>query len=122
MAVYLVLDEQTGLLIFLFFIILLAWKPETLPVIARELGRWYREARRVIDGFTRELMQYNSEIRGSINSSISDVRAQVRQALTLDPDIVRIAKTLGISTEGKTKEELVSEILKRLGEFNNKQG
>jgi len=84
------------LLIVLFFIILLAWKPEALPVIARELGRLVREFRRSIDEAA------NSLSRG-------------------DPrdDLVIIARLLGISTDNKPREELLREIIGKLQPRNN---
>jgi len=34
----------------------------------------------------------------------------------VDPDILRIARALNIDVRGKTKQEIMSEILRRLGE------
>ena len=115
MVVYLILDEQTGLLIFLFLIVLIAWKPETLPRIARELGRWYNWARKSMEDFMREVNEPIHEARNTINDTVTDVRKTINN--TIDPDIIRIARALNIETQGKTRRELINEILRRLERY-----
>ena len=115
MVVYLILDEQTSLLIFLFLIVLIAWKPETLPKIARELGRWYNWARKSMEDFMREINEPIYETRNTINETVTDVRRTINEAV--DPDIIRIAKALNIDTQGKTRGELINEILRRLERY-----
>ena len=117
MAVYLILDEQTGLLLFLFFIVLIAWKPETLPRIARELGKWYNWARRSMEDFMREINEPIYEARASIDNAVMDVRRTINDSI--DPDILRIARALNIDTQGKTREQVINEILRRLSNENN---
>ncbi|WP_243669718.1 DNA replication protein DnaD [Vulcanisaeta sp. JCM 16161] len=92
MGIYLILDEQTGLLLFLFFLVLLAWKPETLPRIARELGKWYYWARKSLEDFMREINEPIYEARNTVNNTVMDIRRTVNEAL--DPDILRIARAL----------------------------
>ncbi|MCG2885735.1 MAG: DNA replication protein DnaD, partial [Vulcanisaeta sp.] len=72
MHIYLVLDEQTGLLLFLFFLVLIAWKPEMLPTIARELGKWYNWARRSLNEFLRELNEPIYEARSEVMRTINE--------------------------------------------------
>ncbi|ADN51546.1 Sec-independent protein translocase subunit TatA/TatB [Vulcanisaeta distributa] len=119
MTVYLILDEQTGLLIFLFLLILLAWKPETLPKIARELGRWYNWARREMEEFMREINEPIHEARATMNNAVNDVRRTMNEAL--DPDILRIAKALNINTQGKTRQQVIDEILRKLSNGENQR-
>ncbi|GAB6945710.1 hypothetical protein JCM14467A_24920 [Vulcanisaeta sp. JCM 14467] len=38
----------------------------------------------------------------------------------IDPDTVRIAKSLNIETQGKTKEQIINEILRKLSNEGNK--
>ncbi|GAB6948396.1 hypothetical protein JCM16161A_25260 [Vulcanisaeta sp. JCM 16161] len=117
MGIYLILDEQTGLLLFLFFLVLLAWKPETLPRIARELGKWYYWARKSLEDFMREINEPIYEARNTVNNTVMDIRRTVNEAL--DPDILRIARALGIETQGKTRQQIINEILKRLSGNEN---
>ncbi len=119
MTVYLVLDEQTGLLIFLFLLILLAWKPEALPRIARELGKWYNWARRSMEDFMREINEPLYNARATMSNAVSDVRRTINEAL--DPDLVRIAKALNINTQGKTRQQVIDEILRKLSNGENQR-
>ncbi len=112
MHIYLVLDEQTGLLIFLFFLVLIAWKPEALPTIARELGKWYSWARRSLEDFMREINEPIREARSTVTNTVYDIRRTISEGP--DPDIIRIAKALNIDTQGKTRQEIMNEILKRI--------
>jgi sec-independent protein translocase protein TatA len=114
MHIYLILDEQTGLLLFLFFLVLIAWKPEMLPTIARELGKWYNWARKSLDDFLREINEPIYEARSEVMRTINETRQSVMN--DVDPDILRIARALNIDVRDKTKQEIMSEILRRLGE------
>ncbi|BDR93542.1 DNA replication protein DnaD [Vulcanisaeta souniana] len=112
MHVYLILDGQTGLLIFLFLLILIAWKPEALPRIARELGRWYNWARRSMEDFMREVNEPINETKVSINNATLDIKKTINEAI--DPDLLRIAKALNINTQGRSRQEVIDEIMKKL--------
>jgi sec-independent protein translocase protein TatA len=114
MHIYLILDEQTGLLLFLFFLVLIAWKPEMLPTIARELGKWYNWARKSLDDFLRGINEPIYETRSEVMRTINETRQSVMN--DVDPDILRIARALNIDVRDKTKQEIMSEILRRLGE------
>ena len=116
MHIYLVLNEQTGLLLFLFFLVLIAWKPEMLPTIARELGKWYNWARKSLNEFLREINEPIYEARSEVMRTVNETKSSIMNVV--DPDILRIARALNIDVRGKTKQEIMSEILKRLGEGN----
>lgn len=116
MHIYLVLNDQTGFLIFLFFLILIAWKPESLPKIARELGKWYVWARRSMDDFLREINEPVRETRSTVTNTVYDIRRTLNDPV--DPDIIMIARVLGIDTQGKTKQEIINEIMKKLSSNN----
>lgn len=114
MHVYLILDEQTGLLLFLFFLVLIAWKPEMLPTIARELGKWYNWARRSLNDFLREINAPVYETRAEITRTLGEVRSTVMS--DVDPDLARIANALGIDVRGKSRKEVLDEIIRRINE------
>ncbi len=98
MPLPLVLNDQTGLLLLLAFILLLIWRPETLPRVMRLLGRAYKWIRDSIRQILNEIEETRTEVREEVDS------------------IVRLARELGIDTIGKSKEEIFNEILRRLEE------
>ena len=114
MHIYLILDEQTGLLLFLFFLVLIAWKPEMLPTIARELGKWNNWARKSLNEFLREINEPIYEARSEVMRTVNETKSSIMNVV--DPDILRIARALNIDVRGKTKQEIMSEILKKLND------
>jgi sec-independent protein translocase protein TatA len=79
--------------------IIFLWGPQKLPEIARSIG----QARREFERASKEV------------STLRDVTSTTRPTNTQTPQdpILIAAKSLGISTEGKTKEELAKEIVDR---------
>ncbi|MCS6788410.1 MAG: twin-arginine translocase TatA/TatE family subunit [Aigarchaeota archaeon] len=83
--------------------ILLLWGPEKIPKIARAIG----QARREYERASREI---TDEIRTAVSEGpTSPSRPQ-------QPDVIAIAKSLGIETEGKTREQIADEIATKLKE------
>ena len=84
-------------------IVLILWDPSKIPKIAKALG----EAKREFEKASIELRQ--EVIRAGLEAS--------------DEKLIDVARSLGITTEGKTKDEISEEILRRAGvELNNKMG
>ncbi|MFP3237530.1 MAG: DNA replication protein DnaD, partial [Vulcanisaeta sp.] len=54
------------------------------------------------------------EARSEVMRTINETRQSVMN--DVDPDILRIARALNIDVRDKTKQEIMSEILRRLGE------
>jgi sec-independent protein translocase protein TatA len=81
-------------------VILFIWGPQKLPEMARSLG----QAKREFEKATKEMTALATTTTAA--STIPTVTPQQ------DPLIVA-AKSLGITTEGKTKEELANEIAQR---------
>jgi sec-independent protein translocase protein TatA len=79
--------------------IIFLWGPQKLPEIAKSIG----QARREFERASKEV------------STLGDVTSTTRPKNTQTPQdpILIAAKSLGISTEGKTKEELAKEIVDR---------
>jgi sec-independent protein translocase protein TatA len=84
--------------------IIFLWGPSKLPEMARSIGQ-----------AKREFDQASKEVSSLANPS-SLLTLQTSTSTNVQPPqdpIVVAAKSLGISTEGKTKEELAREIVSR---------
>lgn len=85
-----------ALSIILILVVLFIWGPQKLPEMAKAIG----EAKREFEKTVREVSSGTAEAVMSTNE------------VSQDP-IITSAKSLGISTVGKTKPELTREILER---------
>ncbi|MCS7094500.1 MAG: twin-arginine translocase TatA/TatE family subunit [Thaumarchaeota archaeon] len=83
--------------------ILLLWGPEKIPKIARAIG----QARREYERASRDLQE---ELRSGVGEPTSLAAPQS------SADIISIARSLGIETEGKTKDQIADEIAAKLKE------
>jgi sec-independent protein translocase protein TatA len=80
------------LIIIVGLVVLLLWGPSKIPELARGLGRAKAEFERA----SREYLYETPKVKASRSD---------------DDTIILIAKSLGIATEGKTREEIVQEII-----------
>jgi sec-independent protein translocase protein TatA len=96
----LAIEGYEAITIVLIVAVMFLWGPQKLPEIAKMLG----DARREYEKASKET--------SSLFSLPSSTGAQTSTKTTQDPVLVA-AKSLGITTEGKTKEELVKEIASR---------
>jgi len=97
---YLFLGSGQELLVILIaIVIILIWGPSKLPSLARGMGEAIREFRKAASGAAEE------EVR------------RVEKKEEIDQKIIEMARSLGISTEGKTKEQILDEINKKLAEL-----
>jgi sec-independent protein translocase protein TatA len=83
-----------GLVIAAILMILFLWGPSKLPEMAKSIGQAKREFEKAAKDFT----------------TVANTPTRTTESVTQDPIIVA-AKSLGIATEGKTKEELATEIV-----------
>jgi sec-independent protein translocase protein TatA len=86
MGVVLFIDTQTLILIIIAFIVLVIWGPSKIPQLARSLGQSIRE-------FKRGAAENEPE-----------------------PELIEVARKLGIDPTGKTRDEILTEINNRLGQ------
>lgn len=86
-------------------VILLLWGPSQLPKIARALG----EAKKEFQKATKEAEEITKEATRPFTETVTATTEEVRK---VDDKLLEIAKSLGISTEGKTREQIADEILK----------
>jgi sec-independent protein translocase protein TatA len=97
---YLWIGGQEWIIVLIAVIILLIWGPTKLPSLARGVGEAIREFRKAVSGAGE---------RG-------EKRAAERQE---EPDskVLEMARALGIPVEGKTREQLLDEISKKLSQM-----
>lgn len=95
---YLILGGQEWIVILIAIVIILIWGPSKLPSLARGMGEAIREFRKAASGIEEE-------------------PKRVEKKEEIDQKIIEMAKSLGISTEGKTKEQILDEINKKLAEL-----
>lgn len=79
-------------------LVLFLWGPEKIPKIAEALGRARWE-------FERTSRKLTAELEGEVEESDEES----------DEKLIEVAKSLGIETEGKTKDEIAQEIIERAG-------
>ncbi len=90
------LDATELLIIGVIAIVIFLWGPQKIPELARALGR-----------AKREFDTASKEVTGAVTAGPA---APVRSA---DEILVQTARQLGISTEGKTREQLSEEIVSK---------
>ncbi|GBC70321.1 Sec-independent protein translocase protein TatA [Candidatus Calditenuaceae archaeon HR02] len=82
-------------------LVLFLWGPERLPKIARAFGQAKREFEKASKEATSS-EEHGKTVHAGEVGSLSDEK------------LLEVAKTLGISTEGKSREDLVQEIKAKL--------
>ncbi len=97
----LIIAGQEWLIVIIAVIILLIFGPGKIPALAKSIGEAIREFRRGVSGVSEE------------------PREEKRQ---VNPKILETARQLGISTEGKTEEQILEEINKKLAELRQISG
>lgn len=83
------------LVIIIGLVVLLLWGPSKIPELARGLGR----AKAEFDKASREYLYEAPKVKANRSD---------------DDTIILIAKSLDIETEGKTREEIVKEIISNI--------
>ncbi len=76
------------------------WGPEKLPKLAKSLG----QAKKEFEKASKEAEQQITSVTTGINEEIKKQEDQ----------LLEIARSLGLSTEGKTREQIADEISARL--------
>lgn len=85
-------------------LVLFLWGPERLPKIARAFG----QAKKEFEKSSKESASGEETAHSKTTSSSTDVSS------LSDEKLLEVAKTLGIPTEGKTREALIQEIKAKL--------
>ncbi|MDG6901412.1 MAG: twin-arginine translocase TatA/TatE family subunit [Nitrososphaerota archaeon] len=89
-------------------IALFLWGPQKIPDLARALGR----ARKEFDNASKEM---NDAMSGKVPQATTSSQASGIPApeKTGDQILIETARQLGISTEGKTRDQISAEILSK---------
>ncbi len=89
-------------------VVLLLWGPSQLPKIARAFG----EAKKEFQKATKEVKEVREEVREAVQPITETVSEATSELKKIDDKLLEVAKELGISTEGKTRDQIAEEILK----------
>ena len=92
------IHELEWLIIAVIVTVLVLWDPGKVPKIAKAIAEAKREYEEAVASLSEQLSSEEGE-----------------EYLTGDEKILEIAGELGIQTEGRTREEIVKEILEKLG-------
>lgn len=84
-------------------LVFLLWGPQKIPQLARAIG----EARREFDKASKESEKLVSEV-------VQPAKPTQPSRVEEDQALIKIARKLGIETEGKTRSQLLNEILQTL--------
>jgi len=98
-------DPIQWIIIGVIVIVIFLWGPQKIPDIARALGR----AKREFDDASREVRNATSVTTAMAGTTTLKPAAE----MTGDEVLIDTAKRLGISTEGKSREQISQEIVNR---------
>lgn len=87
-------------------IALFLWGPQKIPDLARALGR----ARKEFDNASKEM---NDAMSGKVPPSATSPTSTPAPEKSGDQILIETARQLGISTEGKTRDQISAEILSK---------
>ena len=88
------LDATELLIIGVIAVVIFLWGPQKIPELARALGR-----------AKREFDTASKEVTGAVSAG------PTAPSRTADEILIQTARQLGISTEGKTREQISEEII-----------
>lgn len=92
------LSAWEWIILLIVIVAILLWGPSKIPELARSLGK----AKAEFEKASKEYLREASESKTTSGSAD-------------DESILLIAKALGINTEGKTKNQLIEEIITNIG-------
>lgn len=98
-------------------IVLLLFGPDKIPQIAKSVGKATREYQKALKDVTNSGDNLMNEVKGAntgLNSTPTQANApQESKQMSREKAIIEQAQLLGISTNGKTIDQIVDEILAR---------
>ena len=94
------LDPIELVLIGVIVVVVLLWGPQKIPELAKSLGR----ARREFDMASKEFTTTASSLTQTVTAPAAPQKSS-------DETLLDLARQLGISTDGKTREQISQEIM-----------
>lgn len=98
------MDPLETLIAGIIILALIIWGPNKIPELARALGRAKREYEKASRGLEEEINKM---------AQLSSTEDSQSLSRTSDDKLIEIAKSLGITTEGKTRDEIAKEIIEK---------
>ena len=99
------LDDWEWTVIVGVLLVLFLWGPNKIPDLARAIGRARRE-------FERASKELTNPLEAPVSTPVSTISSTPSMTGS-DDTLVATAKELGISTVGKTRDEISNEILQK---------
>ncbi len=90
-------------------VVIILWGPAKIPEFARALGRAKGE-------FSKASQEFTNAANEPLSSSPATTQVANRSS---DDILIETARKLGISTEGKTREQISREIVEKAGATHN---
>jgi sec-independent protein translocase protein TatA len=101
------LEGWEWLIIGVVAIVIIMWGPAKIPEFAKALGRAKGE-------FNKASKEFNEAALGTESSPVTQTPATQTTIRSRDEMLLSTARNLGISTDGKTKEQITEEISQKV--------
>jgi len=98
-------------LLIILAILLLILGPSKLPALAKGLGQAVREFRKASSGFYDEVEETKKQLKTLSTATPEESKSKID-----DATLVKLAEKLGVSTEGKSRDVLVQEVVEKAKE------
>lgn len=95
-------------------VILILWGPAQIPKIARALGQAKKEFEKAAKEGEETIKEVRETTKEALQPFTETIESITKETDNVKTDIIRLAKQLGIKTEGKTKEQIINEISEKL--------
>ncbi len=94
-------------------LVLFLWGPEKLPKLARSIGQAKKEFEKASRGMEEEVRRFESELKSPTPSEAYRPATATPPPQSSDDKLLEIARSLGIQTEGKTRDQIAQEIIEK---------
>ena len=109
-------DPMQWVIIGVVVLVIFLWGPQKIPELARSIGKAKKEFDSAKNEFNTAATAVTNPVGAAQSALLSSVVATApkpAEVSTGDQTLVNVAQQLGISTEGKTREQISQEIVSR---------